>query len=182
MPQSSRIRSVLAVVVASLAYASPAAAQAPTNAPPPPAPLPPTTVTVTGTGTVKPTPYNPKRNASIVRAVGKAKAAVGPLAIADGTVRAAKLAALNGLALGKLLAITEGPSGATPPFYFVGPYGGQEGTFGPGKYCGTIRRAIVTRTKAGKLKRVRYRTIRTCRVPPQVSISYGMTFSTTPAA
>lgn len=179
---SHRRRTVLAAAVVSLACAGPATAQATSLPPPPPAPLPPTTVTVTGTGTVKPTPYNPKRNASIARAVDKAKAAVGPLAIADGTARAAKLAALNGLVLGKLLAITEGPSGPASPFYFVGPYGGQDGTFGPGRYCGTIRRPVFIRTKAGKLKRVRYRTINTCRVPPQVSISYGMTFSTTPAA
>lgn len=175
MSQSSRRRTVLAVVVASLACASPAAAQAP--APPPP----PTTVTVTGTGTVKPTPANRKSNASIAKAVAQAKAAAAPLAIADGRARAANVAALNRLTLGTLLAITEGPTGPTP-FFFIGPYGSQDGTFGPGKFCGTIRRVIFKRDSAGKRKRAGTRAIHTCRVPPQVAVSYGMTFATTPAA
>jgi hypothetical protein len=34
---------------------------------------------------------------------------------------------------------------------------------------------------AGKRKPVRTRAIHTCRVPTQVSVSYGMTFATTPA-
>lgn len=175
MSQSSRRRTVLAVAVASLACASPAAAQAPAP------PLPPTTVTVTGTGTVKPTPANPKSNASIAKAVAQAKAAAAPLAIADGRARAANVAALNRLTPGTLLAITEGPTGPTP-FYFIGPYGSQDGTFGPGKFCGTIRRVIFKRDSAGKRKRAGTRAIHTCRVPPQVAVSYGMTFATTPAA
>jgi uncharacterized protein YggE len=180
MSQSSRRRTVLtvAVAVASLASAGPAAAQAPT--PPPPAPLPPTTVTVTGTGTVKPTPLNRRDNASIAKAVARAKTAAAPLAIADGRARATNVAALNGLRLGTLLAITEGPTGASP-FFFVGPYGGQDGTFGPGRYCGTIRRVVFRTDSAGKRKPVRTRAIHTCRVPTQVSVSYGMTFATTPA-
>lgn len=180
MPQSSRCRTVLAVAVAAFACASPAAAQAPST-PPAVAPLPPTTVTVTGTGTVKPTPANRKSNASIAKAVAQAKAAAAPLAIADGRARAANVAALNRLTLGTLLAITEGPTGPTP-FYFIGPYGSQEGTFGPGKFCGTIRRVIFKRDSAGKRKRAGTRAIHTCRVPPQVAVSYGMTFATTPAA
>lgn len=177
MSHSSTCRTVLAVAVASLACAGPAAGQAP--APPPP--LPPTTVTVTGTGTVKPTPADRKNNASIAKAVAEAKTAAAPLAIADGRARATSVAALNGLRLGTLLAITEGPTGGTP-FFFVGAYGGQDGTFGPGRFCGTIRRVVFRTDSAGKRKRVRTRPIRTCRVPTRVSVSYGMTFSTTPAA
>jgi uncharacterized protein YggE len=177
MSQSSSRRTVLAVAAASLACASPAAAQAPV-APPP---LPPTTVTVTGTGIVKPTPLNRKNNASIAKAVAAAKAAAAPLAITDGRARAAKVAALNRLTLGTLLAITEGGYGPTP-FFFLGPYGNQEGTFGPGKFCGTIRRVVFKTDSAGKRRRAGTRSIHTCRVPPQVSVSYGMTFSTAPAA
>ena len=179
MTQSSRCRTVLAAAAASLVCASPAAAQAPT--PPPVAPLPPTTVTVTGTGTVKPTPADRKSNASIAKAVAAAKAAAAPKAIADGRLRATNVAALNGLRLGALLAITEGSTSGSP-FFFIGPFGGQDGTFGPGRYCGTIRRSIFRTDSAGKRHRVRTRAIRTCRVPTQVSVSYGMTFSTTPAA
>lgn len=180
MSHSSRRRTVLAVTATSLVCASPAAAQAPV-APPPPAQLPPTTVTVTGTGTVVPKPLNRKSSASIAAAVAKARAAAAPLAVADGTARATRLATLNGLTLGKLLAITEGTPNQTP-FIIVGPYGGQEGTFGPGKYCGTIRRTIFKTDRSGKRKRVGTRSTHTCRVPASVSVSYGMTFSTTPPA
>lgn len=179
MSQTSRRRTVLAVGVAaaSLACAGPAAAQAPGV----PAPFAPTTVTVTGTGIVKPTPADRKSNASIAKAVAAAKAAAAPIAIADGRARAANVAALNKLTLGALLAITEGSSGPTP-FFFIGPYGSQEGTFGPGRFCGTVRRVIFKRDKAGKRKRAGTRSTHTCRVPAQVAVSYGMTFSTTPAA
>jgi len=178
MSQSSRCRTVLAVAVVSLAWASPAGAQAPST-PPAVVALPPTTVTVTGTGTVKPTPADRKSNASIAKAVAAAKAAAAPLAIADGRARATKVAALNRLTLGTLLAITEGPPSS--PFFFVGVYA-QDGTFGPGKFCGTVRRSIFRTNSAGKRVRVRTRPIRTCRIPPQIQVSYGMTFSTTPAA
>ena len=177
MSQSSTCRTVVAVAVASLACTSPAAAQAPV-APPP---LPPTTVTVTGTGTVTPSPLNRKNNASIAKAVSAAEQAAAPLAIANGRASPANVAARKERELGTLLANTEGASGPTP-FFFVGPYGGQEGTFGPGKFCGTIRRVVFKTDSAGKRKRVGTRSMHTCRVPPQVAISYGMTFSMTPAA
>lgn len=173
MSHIRRTRVAGAVVIASLACAAPATAQAP------PAQLPPTTVTVTGTGTVKPTPLNRKNNASIAKAVRDAKTAATPLAIADGRARAANLAGLSGMTLGQLLAITEGGSS---PVGFFGPFYGQEGTFGPGRFCGNIRRPIYRRTADGKRTRVRWRTTRTCRVPPQVTASLGMTFVTTPAA
>ena len=168
------IRAAGAVVIASAACAAPAAAQTP--APPPP--LPPTTVTVTGTGTVKPTPLNRKNEASIAKSIRDAKAAATPLAIADGRVRAARLATQAGLVIGPLLAITEGASG--PAFPFFSPYG-QEGTFGPGKFCGTVRTPIFRKTASGKRKRVGSRARFTCRVPPEVTASLAMTFATTPA-
>ena len=164
------IRAAGAVVIATAACAAPAAAQTP-------APLPPTTVTVTGTGTVKPSPLNRKSQASIAKSVRDAKAAATPLAIADGRTRAATLGTHTGLVIGQLLAITEG-SGSTFPFF--SPYG-QEGTFGPGRFCGIIRTPIFRRTADGKRKRVGLRSRRGCRVPSQVSTSLAMTFSTTPA-
>jgi len=171
----SRIRTARAagaVVIASLACATPAAAQAP------PAPPPLTTVTVSGSGIVKPTPLNRKSNASIAKAVRDAKAAATPLAIADGRARAANLATQTGMVLGQLIAVTEGGSA---PFGFFGPFYGQEGTFGPGKFCGTVRTPIYRKAADGKRKRVGFRTRHTCRVPPQVSASLGMTFATTAA-
>jgi uncharacterized protein YggE len=167
------IRAAGAVVIASAACAAcaaPAAAQTP-------APLPPTTITVTGTGTVKPSPLNRKSQASIAKSIRDAKAAATPLAIADGRTRAATLGAHTGLVIGQLLAITEG-SGSTFPYF--SPFG-QEGTFGPGKFCGIIRTPVFRRTADGKRKRVGVRSRRGCRVPSQVSTSLAMTFSTTPA-
>ncbi len=175
MTHVRRSRAAGAVVIASLACAAaaPGALQAQTPVPPPL-----TSVTVTGTGIVKPTPLNRKSNASIAKAVRDAKAAATPLAIADGRARAANLAALSGMVLGQLVSVSEG-SGASPVFF--GPFYGQEGTFGPGRFCGNIRRPVYRRTADGKRKRVAWRTIRSCRVPAQVSASLGMTFATSPA-
>ncbi|HEV2777566.1 MAG TPA: hypothetical protein VGV90_18395 [Solirubrobacteraceae bacterium] len=175
MSQRSSTRAGIAVVAVSLACActAPAVAQAQVPAPPPP-----TTISVTGTGTVKPTPLNRRSNASIAKAVRDAKAAATPLALADGRARAAILAAQTGLGLGALLGITEGSASAFP---FFGPSYGQEGTFGPGRFCGTIRVPIFRRTANGGRRVVRFRSRHGCRVPAQVVTSLGMSFSTTPA-
>jgi uncharacterized protein YggE len=169
MAHLSSARAAGAAVLLSLACAAPAAAQSP---------APPNTITVTGTGVVKPAPQDRKSNASIAKAVRDAEAAATPLAIADGRARAANLAGLAGMTLGQLIAITEG---ATSPFGFYGPVYGQQGTFGPGKFCGTVRVPIFRRTANGGRKLVRTRTRHTCRIPPQVTATLGMTFATTPA-
>ncbi len=173
MPHIRSTRTAGAVFVAALACALPTAAQAQTPAPPAP-----TTVTVTGTATVKPTPLNRKSSPSIAKAVRDAKLAATPLALADGRVRAANLATQAGFGLGALLAITEGS--ASPYPFAIGPSYGQEGTFGPGRFCGTIRQPIFRRTANGGRKLVRTRTRHTCRVPAQVVTSLEMTFATTP--
>ena len=77
------------------------------------------------------------------------------------------------MALGSLLAVAE--ASASPYGPFLGPFG--PGAFGPGKYCGTVRRAVFRTTKAGRRKRVGTRTSRVCRVPPEVAASLTMTFS-----
>jgi uncharacterized protein YggE len=171
MPRLSRTRAALTVATASLACAAPAAAQTPAQ----PAAAP-NTITVNGTGAAKPTPAVRNSNASIVAAVERAQNAATPLALVDGRARAAKLAQLSGLALGPLLAIAEtSPS----PYGVFGPFG-QIGSFGPGEYCGTVRRPIYRRTKQGRRRRVGIRTRRVCRVPPQVSANLAMTFGAAP--
>ena len=175
MPQRSRTRAGIAVVAASFACAAaPAAAPAQTPAPG----LPATTVTVTGSASIKPTPLNRKSSPSIAKAVRDARAAATPLALADGRARAAELATQSGLVLGALLAITEGSSS---PFGLFGPSNGQDGTFGPGKFCGTVRQPIFRRTPNGGRRVVRFRTRHTCRTPPRVVANLGLTFTTTPA-
>jgi hypothetical protein len=115
-------------------------------------------------------------NESIAAAVEAAEAAASPRALADGVARAARLAQLSGMKLGSLLAIAEG---APSPFGFYGPYG-QEGTFGPGRFCGTIRSSTLVKTKSGKRKRITH-TRQGCRVPREVAQSLTMTFAATAA-
>jgi uncharacterized protein YggE len=175
MSQRSRTRAGIAVVAASFACAAaPGASHAQTPTPA----LPATTVTVTGSASVKPTPLNRRSSPSIAKAVRDAKAAATPLALADGRARAAELATQSGLVLGALLGITEG---TTSPFGFFGPSYGQEGTFGPGRFCGTVRQPIFRRTPNGGRRVVRFRTRHTCRTPPRVVANLGLTFTTTPA-
>ncbi|MEA2193548.1 MAG: uncharacterized protein QOI73_3669 [Solirubrobacteraceae bacterium] len=152
--------------------ASPAAAQVSAEQPTPV----PHTITVTGTAQVKPKPRNPKSNESIAGAVAKARRAAIPLAIEDGKGRAATLSQLSGIPLGELTAIASAPAGGGP--FFPGPYFGEDGTFGPGKYCATVRRPITRRDAAGKRHVVGTRARRQCRIPQYVSANLTMVFST----
>lgn len=170
MPRCISARSTLGGLLAALACAAPASAQAPASPS-----LQPNTITVTGSATVKPKPENRNSSTSIAAAVEAAEQAAVPLALTDGRTRATELARLSGMSLGSLLAVAEALSS---PYGYIGPFG-QEGTFGPGRYCGTIRRAVFVRTKSGKRKRV-FRARRTCRVPSRVTASFTMTFAATP--
>jgi hypothetical protein len=58
-----------------------------------------------------------------------------------------------------------------------GPYFGIYGTFGPDRFCGTIRTAKFKRDKNAKRKRVGTRTRHTCRVPPTVTSTVMVTFA-----
>lgn len=166
----------IAVVFACAAVATPvaavpAAARAPVS--PPPAPH---TLTVVGSAQVKPAPRNPRSNASIKKAVADAQREAIPLALANGRGRAAQLSQLAGLVIGEMIAIAATPAPA-PPFF--GPFGGEEGSFGPGKYCGTVRRPIFRKDAQGRRRVVGTRSRRQCRVPPFVSANLTMVFSTT---
>jgi hypothetical protein len=158
--------------------ASPAGAQVPTAAPAAPA-APSPTLAVTGTAQVKPVPRDKSSNASIEKAVSVARRKAIPLAIGNGQGRAAVLAKTSGFPLGRLVSITQ--TNASTPLY-IGPYFGEDGTFGPGKYCGTVRTAVYAKTASGARKFVRTRSRRTCRVPTYVSVNLEMVFSTDPPA
>lgn len=131
------------------------------------------TLTVTGTGESKPTSRDRKSNASIAKAVRDAERAAIPRALGNGKGRAARLAEQSGLRLLTLHSVSES---APSPFGFHGPYGAQ-GTFGPGRYCGTVRRSIYRTGSDGKRRRVGTRSRRSCRVPQSVSASLTMTFT-----
>ena len=83
--------------------------------------------------------------------------------------------ALPGIAIGLTLGAIVSVSDAQ-----VSPYGpfGFYGTFGPDRFCGTIRTAVIRTDKAtGKRKRVGFRTRHTCRVPSTVTSSLTVTFA-----
>jgi uncharacterized protein YggE len=128
------------------------------------------TVVAYGQGSVKPTPKDKNSNASIAAAVKAAAAKALPLAIANAQQQATELATAAGVTLGQLLSISNEQQ---QPFY--GPFFGQDGTFGPGRYCGkstTIRRV---KGKNGKTRIVRS-TRRRCRIPSQVVRQVELTY------
>lgn len=166
IPAATLAASMLALA---LAAPTPALAQQP-------AALPAGTLTVTGTGEVVPTPQNRKSNASIAAAVDKARRMALPLAIGDGRGRAAELASVAGLTLGSLLAIADTAPPATGFPFPISPFG-ENGSFGPGRYCGTVRRSTFKRDAGGVRRRTGSRSVRSCRIPQQVSRSVTMTFA-----
>lgn len=163
-------RSVLPLVVAGAALAAPtaAAAQQPAATP---------VLSSAGTGTVKPEPRDRTSNASIARAVRVAQEGAVPLAVADARARAQRLALAAGLTLGPLQAIGDTPT----PYGGFGPYG-ETGTFGPGRYCGTVSRFRTRRLANGQVRRIRIGSRRTCRVPNRIVANVTLTFATSPRA
>ena len=164
-----------AAAAAALALAAAAPAGAQNEA------LPAGTLTVVGSGEAGVTPKDRKSNASIAAAVDAARKQALPLAVGNARGRAVTLASVSGLTLGPLLAVAE----TSPPIgfaYFPGPYG-EGGTFGPGRYCGTVTRSTFTTNAAGVRTRTGTRRTRTCRVPRTVTRAVTMTFAaSTPQA
>jgi hypothetical protein len=126
------------------------------------------TIVAGGTGQVTVTHNDRKSNDSIAAAVKKAYDAALPKAIADAREEAGELATAAGVTLGPLVTVS---NVAAQPFYggiFAGP---ELGTFGPGKFCGTVR--IRTRTHNGTRTRTRH----TCRVPSTITRAVTLTFA-----
>src|SRR4051794_5691369 len=131
------------------------------------------TIVAGGTGQVTVTPNDRKSNDSIAAAVKKAYDAALPKAIADAREEAGELATAAGVTLGPLVTVS---NVAAQPFY-GGIFGGPElGTFGPGKFCGTVRTAIIRPTKSGT-RRVGTRTHHACRVPSSITRAVTLTFA-----
>lgn len=165
--QFSRTRMTMAAtagVTAVAVFAGPAAAQQPAAV---------HSISVVGSARVKPTPVDRTSNASIRKAVADARAAATPRALADGRGRAANLARISGLPLGPLISIAETPPS---PFGFPGQFG-EDGTFGPGRYCGLVRTFKVKVDAQGRRRRVAGPRHRTCRVPSDVAASLTMVFA-----
>jgi uncharacterized protein YggE len=162
---AGRVRWVAVVAAVAAGWtAAPAVAQQPASK----------SVQVVGVGEADVKPENRRNNASIQRAVDAAEAAALPRAFEAARLRAAELARLSGLTLGELIAVSDVPASPYGPLGF----GPVEGTFGPGRWCGTIRRPVFRRVD-GRRRRVGTRTRRVCHFPPEVYVSLTVTYAAT---
>ena len=136
-----------------------------------------TTVTATGTASILVRrPAHPS-DATIRVAVRAAQVQVGPAAVGDARQEAERLASALGLKLGALQSVTEQPAAPFVPFF---PVNGVAGSFGPGRYCGTVRRAAFRRTSDGRrMPTGRVVSRHVCRIPPSIAMSVSVTFLAT---
>ncbi len=125
------------------------------------------TITATGSASMKPDPANRRSNASIRRAVAEARDASLGTAVDNARERARRLAEEADVTLGGVVAITD--------FAFEDF---EHGVFGPGQYCGEVRRPI-TRRRDGRRRVVGHRTRKVCRVPQIVTTRVQVTFRIT---
>ena len=171
MPRTHSTRRLVAlgITLTAALVAAPAGAQTPAAAPPP------NTITVNGSAQVEPKPKDTKSNTSIKKAVADARTKAVPRAIGNGRARASNLSQLSGIPLGALISIAEAPAS---PLFYVGPFGGEDGSFGPGEYCGNVTRAVTRRDANGRRRVVGRRTSRVCRIPRYVTSNLTMVFST----
>jgi hypothetical protein len=162
----SRRRCLVAPVAICALSASTAQAQTP---------APERTVAAQGLASVKVVaPSDRKHEAPIRAAVEAAEAKALPRAIAAAREKAGELARLSGLTLGAIVSISDAQAA---PF---GPFFGFYGTFGPDRFCGTVRTGVFrTDKRTGKRKRVGTRSRHTCRVPATVTSAVTVTFAAT---
>jgi hypothetical protein len=137
-------------------------------------PAPARTVAAQGVASVKVVaPKDRTHEAPIRAAVEAAEAKALPRAIAGARENATELARLAGLALGPVISISDAQTSPYGPFGFYG-------TFGPDRFCGTVRTSVFrTDKRTGKRKRVGTRSRHTCRVPATVTKSVTVTFAAT---
>jgi uncharacterized protein YggE len=129
------------------------------------------TIVAVGVATAEVTPQDRNSNDSIKAAVDAAETAALPDAISEGHEYAEKLATAAGVGLGELLTISNAP--ASP----YGPFGYQFGPFGPDRFCGNRRQAIVRRDADGRRRVVGRRTRRVCIVPPRIVQQVTLTYA-----
>jgi hypothetical protein len=135
-------------------------------------PAPDRTVGATGVASVKvKAPSDRTHEAPIRAAVEAAEKKALPRAVAEARSKAVDLARLSGLTLGAVISVSDTSSSVYGPFFY--------GTFGPGRFCGTIRTSVFRRGEDGKRHRVGTRTRHTCRVPPTVTSTVTVTFAAT---
>jgi Protein of unknown function (DUF541) len=134
------------------------------------------TITALGTGTVHVAKPRAQTNAAIGRVVSAARQAAGPVAVRAAGQEAQRLAQAAGLTLGALVSIAEQPASPYGPFFGYG----VEGTFGPGRFCGTIRVPIFRRDAQGHRHLThRFRKRHRCRYPHEISMTLSATYAAT---
>ena len=142
------------------------------------APVPTTqqrTLVAVGTGTITVTPKDRKDNASIVAAVKDANDRALPAALGDARTQATQLAAAAGVTLGPVISLSN--SGPSAGGIFYGPYYGTVGTFGPNRFCGTVRTRSSTIGRDGRRHYGRLKSHRICRVPSVVQRTVQLTYA-----
>jgi hypothetical protein len=162
----ARVSAPLAVVLALLPAAAAAAAAPPGKS-----------ITAVATARIEIDKAKVAKNSKAIgAAVEAARARAVSAAIVAAREEGVRLASAGGLALGELWSVEELAPSPFGPFY-GGAYG-ADGTFGPGKYCGTIRTAIFHRTANGRsVFTHRFRSHFGCRVPSEVSQTVSATFA-----
>jgi len=161
----SRRRCLVASAAICVVCASTAQAQAP---------APERTVTAQGVASVKVVaPKDRTHEGPIRAAVEAAEAKALPRAMAAAREKATALARLSGLTLGAIVSVSDAQ---TSPY---GPFGyGFYGTFGPDRFCGTVRTSVFKTDKTtGKRRRVGTRTHHACRVPAIITSALTVTFA-----
>jgi hypothetical protein len=111
---------------------------------------------------------------SIKRALLTARRVVTPRAAADAARRARLAAGAADLRLGELVSVSE-----TPPVFYYGPafYETALGTFGPGRFCGIVRRPVVRRDPDSGIARVvRRAPQRSCYSPTSYSLRFSVSY------
>ncbi|HET6867775.1 MAG TPA: hypothetical protein VFH80_17795 [Solirubrobacteraceae bacterium] len=151
-----------AVVLALLLGTAPAIAQPATSS---------TTQTITATGTAQKrvVPKDRTSNASIAAAVEKAHKASIAGALKQAHEYAVLYAKAVGMTLGNVISVSDAQNG-----FFYGP--GTIGPFGPGQFCGTVRRPVGKPVKGQKPK---LKKVHRCFVPAFASASLTVTYAAT---
>ena len=143
----------------------------PASGPPPePFAFPPPGITAIGSVAVR-VPRDTRRSQiAISRAVAAANERAVPRAIKAATQRARSMAAASGLRLGAIYGVAPETSGNYA-------WSAEPGTFGPGHYCGRVRRFAGFRMLSTGRRARRYRWVRGCRAPGEVIVSLTVTFA-----
>ncbi|HEX6387869.1 MAG TPA: hypothetical protein VFZ89_00425 [Solirubrobacteraceae bacterium] len=122
-----------------------------------------------GVGEANVRPRNRRNSASIRAAIARAQAAAAPEALREAQADAASLAAGLGRPLGALFAIAEIRRPQQDFSWMLG-------SFGPGVYCGEVRRTIFRRDSTGRRRPVRRVTERRCWYPFQIDVALRVTY------